>query len=122
MITFRRIVPGMHVSDMERALEFWVDKLGFVVAFTNGDPVSFAIVNRDEVDIHIEVKPEAAGHGHCHIVIDGVDDLHEFCLAAGITVQQPPRDQSWGLRDMLICDPDGNTLEIGEPVQNSATG
>ncbi len=119
MTTFHRAVPGLHVSDMKRALEFWTGTLGFAVTFTNGDPVCFAILHRDGVDMHIGLDPEAAGYGHCHMSVDSVDRLYERCLAAGVTVKQPPRLQAWGLRDILVCDPDGNTLEIAERPANS---
>ena len=120
MTAFRRVVSAFFVSDMARALDFWTETLGFVVAFTNGDPVNFAIVNRDDVDMHIGLKLEAAGHGHCHIVVDGgLDALYNHCVAAGVTVKQKPKTQSWGLRDIVICDPDGNTIEIAERESES---
>ena len=96
---------------MKRALEFWTGTLGFAVTFTNGDPVCFAILHRDGVDMHIGLDPEAAGYGHCHTSVEP--------LLAGVTVKQPPRLQAWGLRDILVCDPDGNTLEIAERPANS---
>ena len=119
MTTFHRAVPGLHVSDMKRALKFWTDTLGFAGTFTSGDPVCSAILNRDGVDMHIGLDSGAAGYGHCHMSVDSVDPLYEPCLAAGVTVKQPPPLQSWGLRDILPCDPDGNALEIAEPPANS---
>lgn len=119
MTKFGRVAPGFHVRNIREAIDFWTDKLGFDVAFTNGDPPCFAIVKRDEAEVHLGVKPKAAGHCHCHIIVEGLDELYRSCERAGVTIKQPPRVQPWGLRDMIIADPDGNTLEIGEPVAQS---
>lgn len=118
MTTFQRAIPTFSVSDVETALDFWIQIMEFTVAFTKGNPVCFAILNRDTVDVHINLNPEAAGSGRCHIVVEGLDAVYESCMAGGITIKQPPTVQSWGFRDLLICDSDGNTLEIAEDISN----
>jgi uncharacterized glyoxalase superfamily protein PhnB len=42
--------------------------------------------------------------------VTDVDRLHEELSARGAVVQLPPTDQSWGIREMGIRDPDGNVL------------
>jgi uncharacterized glyoxalase superfamily protein PhnB len=37
-------------------------------------------------------------------------------MEAGVTVRQPPKIQSWGLRDIVVADGDGNTFEFAEAV------
>jgi catechol 2,3-dioxygenase-like lactoylglutathione lyase family enzyme len=46
MAIFGRVVPTIPVTDIDRALRFYRDVLGFDVAFTNGDPVSFAVIKQ----------------------------------------------------------------------------
>ena len=116
MTVFRKVTPGFHVSDFDRAVEFWTKVLGFEVTFTNGSPPCFAILKRDDTAIHFGVNTEKAGTGHCHFVVEGVDDLYSACKTAGVEIKQAPKEQSWGLRDMIIADPDGNTMEVGEKI------
>ena len=86
------------------------------MTFTNGSPVCFAIVRRDEAEVHLDVRPKAAGQCHCHILVEGIDEFYRACETGGVTIKQPLKVQSWGLRDMMIADPDGNTMEIDEAV------
>ena len=121
MVRFGRIAPGFFVRDIQEAIDFWTGKLGFELTFTNGDPLCFAIVRRDDAELHLGLRPEAAGQGHCHIIVEGIDELYRACATGGVTIKQAPKVQSWGLRDMIVADPDGNTVEIGEPVAQSVS-
>ncbi len=116
MPTFGRVAPTIPVTEMDRALRFYRDTLGFAVAFTNGDPVCFAALTQGAAQLHLEVQPQKAGSSHAHILVDDLDAVHELLLRAGADVRQPPQVQEWGLRDIVIADPDGNTFEIAEPV------
>lgn len=121
MPTFGRVAPTIPVTDMERALRFYRDILGFTVAFTNGKSVSFAVINQGGAQLHLEVQPGKAGSSHAHIMVDDLDAVHERLVRAGAAVRQAPKVQEWGLRDVVIADPDGNTFEIAEPAGERAS-
>jgi catechol 2,3-dioxygenase-like lactoylglutathione lyase family enzyme len=114
--TFGRIAPGVPVADMERSLRFYRDVLGFEVQFTNGDPVSFAVMKQGGAELHLSIQPGKAGSLHAHLMIDDLDSVYERLRQAGAAVRQPPKVQPWGLRDVVVADPDGNTFEIAQPV------
>jgi uncharacterized glyoxalase superfamily protein PhnB len=42
--------------------------------------------------------------------VTDVDWLYEELSARGAVFQLPPTDQTWGIREMGIRDPDGNVL------------
>lgn len=108
---------------MQRALKFYCDTLGFSVVFTNGSPVSFAVLRQDASHIHLSVRPESAGLCHTHILLSDLDLLYSKLMEAGVVVRQPPTRQPWGLRDIVVADADGNTFEfaelIGEPTSST---
>ncbi|MDQ0316617.1 catechol 2,3-dioxygenase-like lactoylglutathione lyase family enzyme [Amorphus orientalis] len=52
-IRFGRIAATVPVSDMERALAFYVDVLGFRSVFQNGTPTGFVILRRDDAELHL---------------------------------------------------------------------
>jgi catechol 2,3-dioxygenase-like lactoylglutathione lyase family enzyme len=115
-ITFGRVAPTFYVSDLERAIAFWTEKLGFEVKFTNGEPAVFAAVRRDAAEVHLGVDAKRTGQCHCHFMVEGLEDLAGVLTQNGTTIKQPLKNQPWGLQDMVIIDPDGNTMEIAEPT------
>ncbi|HZZ42416.1 MAG TPA: VOC family protein [Tepidisphaeraceae bacterium] len=121
MPNFGRVAPSIPVSDMNLALRFYCDVLGFTVAFTNGDPVSFAVVDQGDAQLHLSVQPAKAGSSHAHLMVDDVDGVYERLRQAAVVVRQPPKVQPWGLRDLVVADPDGNTFEVAEPVGKPAS-
>ena len=116
MATFGRIAPTLPVTDIERALQFYRDLLGFEVQFTNGEPVSFAVVKQGGAELHLEVQPGKTGSLHAHLMVDDLDLVYERLQHAGAAIRQPPKVQPWGLRDIVVADPDGNTFEIAQVV------
>jgi catechol 2,3-dioxygenase-like lactoylglutathione lyase family enzyme len=120
MPTFGRVAPTVPVADLHRALRFYEGLLGFRVAFTNGIPVSFAVIKQGDAEFHLSMQPEKAGFSHVHVMVDDLDGVHELLQQAGAAVTQPPKLQPWGLRDLVVADPDGNTLEMAQAVGGSA--
>ena len=120
MATFGRVAPTVPVKDIEHALQFYRDVLGFEVIFTNGEPVTFAVINQGDTQLHLRVIPEQAGSLHAHLMVDDLDAIHNAFQQAGISVRQLPTIQPWGLRDLIVTDPDGNCFEIAEPVREWA--
>ena len=116
MPKFGRVAPGVPVSNIADALRFYRDVLGFTVSFTNGCPVSFAVIKQGDAELHLGVDPGKAGSLHAHLMVDDLDGVYDRLLRSGIAVRQPPKVQEWGLRDIVVADPDGNTFEMAEPV------
>lgn len=121
MPRFGRVAPTIPVTDIDHALRFYRDVLGFVVAFTNGDPVSFAIIKQGDAELHLGVQPGKAGSMHAHLMIDDLDGVHGALRQAGILIRQSPTVQPWGLRDLVVADPDGNSFEIAERLREPAS-
>ena len=117
MPTFGRVAPSIPVADIDRALGFYRDVLGFRVTFTNGMPVTFAVIQQGEAELHLVTQPDRAGSVHAHLMVDNLDGIYAALNKANIPLRQPPKIQAWGLRDLVVADADGNIFEIAEPVQ-----
>jgi catechol 2,3-dioxygenase-like lactoylglutathione lyase family enzyme len=117
-IKFGRIAATVEVTDMARALAFYVGVLGMTKVFENGDPVGFAILRKDAGELHVTLnKKHLAGpNAACHLMISDATALHEFCNRRGVRIVKGLRDQAYGLRDFVIADPDGNRIDIGQPL------
>ncbi len=122
MARFGRVAPTIPVTDIDRALRFYGDVLGFVVSFTNGDPVSLAVINQGDAELHLGIDRDKAGSSHTHLMVDNLDEVHDALRQAGVPIRQPPKVQPWGLRDLVVSDPDGNSFEFAEPLSEPASG
>jgi uncharacterized glyoxalase superfamily protein PhnB len=112
--------PGLAVKDMHAALTFYEHKLGFRCTFKVHDDlhpeIPYAIVRRDEVELHLSRSGDSAGRASCYIDVDDADALFEEFRRAGVEIQRAIEDSSYGMRDFNIKDLDGNVLGFGQPI------
>ena len=107
------------VKDVAQAIAHYIDRLGFKVEFKYGDPVQYAAVERDNVSIHLmplAQSPKTLGLSSVYVFTGAVDALHKDLLARGATIELPPKDYEYGMREMSVLDPDGNRLSFGQPT------
>ena len=83
----------LSVSDVRAAADFYASKLGFIVAFTEGDPPTFAGVNLGHVQIFLTKGTPAPQGCSVYFVVGDVDTLCDFHRANGVEIVEAPRDQ-----------------------------
>jgi catechol 2,3-dioxygenase-like lactoylglutathione lyase family enzyme len=116
--------PVLTVADVDAAIGFYTEKLGFKPGFTWGDPTAFAGVNLGGVQVFLKRGvPNPAGI-EVYFVVDDADALHEFQRANGVVTLVPPGDREYGLRDYRVRDLDGyelsfghNIFHVGDPIE-----
>lgn len=47
---------------------------------------------------------------------DDVDALHDVCQKAGLRIIKSLKDKDYGLRAFVFEDPDGNRIDVGQPI------
>ncbi len=101
------------VADLDAAVDFYTEKLGFFLAFKWGDPPTMAGVNIGSVQIFLERgTPSPKGCG-VYFVINDADALHAFQRANDVEIVQEPGDREWDFRDFTVRDHDGYRLTFG---------
>jgi uncharacterized glyoxalase superfamily protein PhnB len=114
-----RVSPTLLVADMRRALSYFEHNLGFRCVFKIDDgqdpDIPYAIVERDQVSIHLQLSATHAGSSACYVMVTDADRLFAEFQAAGAHVTRAIENSSYGMRDFNIADPDGNTLGFGQP-------
>jgi len=117
-IRFGRIAATLPVRDMARAHAFYTQVLGFTKTFENGTPARFMILRRDAAELHLTLQEsyEAAPFPVAHLMVEDVDALHRICTARGIAIVKGLRDEDFGLRAFVFADPDGNRIDVGQPL------
>jgi catechol 2,3-dioxygenase-like lactoylglutathione lyase family enzyme len=113
---FEAVTPRLPVSDIERELAFYLDKLGFQLGWKWGDPVTHANVCRDSISLDLIATPaERRGTAMAYIQLSGVDAY--FSELKGRNVDSSElADRPYGMRDFEVVDSSGNRLAFGEPA------
>lgn len=108
------------VSDVDRALAFYTDALGFRQVFRIGDYVG---VEQEDAIIHLTLPtvPHArpVGSGSIYVFGEGIDDYYQGLKSKGVSLANEPRNYSYGMRDFTVEDPDGNVLTFGQEVKTT---
>ena len=117
-IRFGRIAAMLPVKDINKAHDFYVGVLGFRKTFQNGDPVGFMILMQGQAELHLTLQPnhKAAPFNVAHMMVDNVDALHEVCQRHGLRIIKGLKDKDYGLRAFGFEDPDGNRIDVGQPI------
>lgn len=109
-----RAAPELPVADLEEALRFYREVLGFRTAMRMPD-AEYAIVERDHVALHLFRADVASTPISCHLFTSGIDSLFAELQSSGAQLKQVLRQQPWGNRDFRVLDPFGNELKFTEP-------
>jgi uncharacterized glyoxalase superfamily protein PhnB len=118
MAKLARIAPELPSANLDTAVAYYEQKLGFEVAMRLPGN-EYAIVERDGVAIHLfnsrATKPSAVG---IHIFTSDLDQLFVELQAKGATITQKIEQKPWGNRDFRVRDEFGNELKFTEPLEN----
>jgi uncharacterized glyoxalase superfamily protein PhnB len=113
-----RVIPVLHVTNSAVAEEFYCKQLGFTTAFAvrpgdeNSDPCYMGVM-REGIELHLSSHAgDGVSGGVVNIRVIDLDELHEELMEKGVTIAVGPLLQTWGLREMYVRDPDGNSIRF----------
>jgi uncharacterized glyoxalase superfamily protein PhnB len=119
LVECEQVTAGLAVDDIATAVEFYTKQFGFEIAFTWGDPPTFAGVKLDKAELYLRRgTPDPKGCVLLFLVGDA-DELYEFHRAQGVEVVEPIEDRPYGIRDYAVLDLHGYHLSFGHPSFNS---
>ena len=110
---------GLAVTDIAAAIDFYAKKLGFNLAFTWGDPPTFAGVNLGNVQMFLRKgTPDPKG---CvvYFLVGDADQLYEFHRGNDVAIVEPIDDRPYGIRDYVVRDLHGYNLSFGHQLFNA---
>lgn len=112
-------VPGLIVSDITAAVDFYTGKLGFTLGFTWGDPPGFASVKLGKAEVHLLKGNPTPGASQVYFPVDDANTLYDFHVANGVQVIVPPGNRDYDMRDYRVADQDGNHLSFGSYIPHA---
>lgn len=123
--TISSISPFFIVRNVDAALSFYRDKLGFDVTFNEpAESPFFAIVSRDGAmlmlkSVGVEPLPNSQrqldARWDAYLSVPDPDALAAEFASRGVTFSEPLRDTHDGLRGFELKDADGYVLFFGRP-------
>jgi catechol 2,3-dioxygenase-like lactoylglutathione lyase family enzyme len=126
-----KIIPVLKCRDMKESISFYTRVLGFEPEDPEAN-LSSPVINLKKGDAEIQLSVlsgDGAFGSAVNVLTAGVDDLFKTFAERGLDtsrmkespVHQGPIDQSWGMREFYVTDPNGNTLRFGEPIKGRFT-
>ena len=120
-VRFIAVAPRFLVPDVVKAAEYYRDVLGFEILGFLQDPPVLALVSRDDVEIHFGQGGAPAGSGTPNrgsapdacIWVGDVDVLAGELNERGARILEGPVDREYGMREIVIQDPDGFRIAFG---------
>jgi uncharacterized glyoxalase superfamily protein PhnB len=120
---FEAVTPRLPVTDVEKALTFYVDQLGFQLGWKWGSPITHGNVCRDSISLDLISAPEGRrGTAMAYIQLSGVDAYFSEVKERNCSVGEL-QDRPYGMRDFEVVDPDGtDSLLASRRSASSVTG
>jgi uncharacterized glyoxalase superfamily protein PhnB len=115
------IAPQFLVDDLNAAIEYYREKLGFDVDFCYES--FYASVSRNGFAIHLKCAAKTVSdrahrkqHEHldAYIAVTGVAILHDELRSRGALITKPLEERPWSCKDFYVEDTDGYILCFSE--------
>ncbi len=112
-VVFGQVQPILGTRELANAVRFYVDRLGFTLAF--GDPsipVNYVGLRRDGVEVHMQFQYEhEMGTSRLRFLVDDPDALYQEYKDKDVFHEGTQlRDTPWRTREFAIYDLDRNSL------------
>jgi hypothetical protein len=123
-------VNNISINDTET----FYKALGAVITYKQKVPNNYIALSFKDIDIHFFALKQLAPSGNyssCNLVVTEIDPFYEMCRARlkelygkiplkGFPRINPLKDiPSYGVRQFIIVDPNGNYIRIGQPIKKT---
>jgi catechol 2,3-dioxygenase-like lactoylglutathione lyase family enzyme len=111
----KQVQPVLPCKSVSETIQFYVEKLGFTLAFADGEEPSYAGVRRDDVEVHLQ-RHDASEWGrverpHLRFLVTDIDVLYsEFKEKRVLGNAAALGETPWGTREFGVFDPNKNGL------------
>lgn len=118
----KRVVPMIHVPDVAATVDWYRDIAGFTVVETyghEGPGFSFAVMAFGETRVMFNQGGHASTQRRrevdLYVYVEEVDQIYER-LKGRVDVVEGPHDKFYGMRELIIRDPNRFWITFGQPT------
>jgi uncharacterized glyoxalase superfamily protein PhnB len=120
----RLIAPQFFAIDIKATLAYYKEKLGFECLGTWNDPPAYAIVQRDQHNIHFRcAEPPTPNPDKyadelldAYLFVEDADALYAEYSARNVEFTRNLADTPWNSREFVVKDCDGRLLAFGSDL------
>lgn len=118
----QQIHPVIPVRSVTASLHYYVEKLGFTIAFADHELApNYAGVRRDHIEIHLQSHStkewQAMNASSLKFVVTHLEDLfNEYKRASVFHSNTASKETPWKTREFAFFDPDMNGLTFYQDV------
>jgi catechol 2,3-dioxygenase-like lactoylglutathione lyase family enzyme len=112
-----RAQPIFTVRNLAASKTYYRDRLGFRVDWEENYE-TFGIFLRDGTVVFACEKCQGHPGAWALIFVPDVDDVYDDFKKRGARIPSAPENKQWGLREMLVTDPDGNTMRFAQNIEH----
>ena len=113
------IIPILKCEDISESLLFYTQVLDFEILYPDESEFPYRLLIREGARLDISVEDGAIG-SCIYIEVEDIDKLFKKFVERGLDVSTKtgvhgePTDQTWGMREFYVEDPNHNTLRFGQ--------
>ena len=114
------LYPVLVVPDLKAACAFYQESFGSALLWEFGDPPGYAALSFGDVEIHLAEDASVAirqDRTWIYLVVDDIEELYQRYLDAGVQMEGPPKEQPWGMREIVATDLNGFRYHIGSSIE-----
>ncbi|HEX8272339.1 MAG TPA: VOC family protein [Longimicrobiaceae bacterium] len=121
----KKVTPVLYVEEIEPALPFWMDRLGFekTAEVPHGDRLGFVILQRGGVEIMYQTRDSVlddlpdlgtipTGGSMLFVEVDDLDAVER--ALEGIPPVTPRRKTFYGSEELVVREPAGNVVNFAQ--------
>lgn len=128
------VEPITKCSNMTESVRFYTEVLDFGISQPpDPDPTAFmskyAELIRDGDVLHLSAHAaDGVFGGAIYVRVDNLDELFELFVSRGLNTTEKNNlpalrmaavEQTWGMKEFSVSDPDGNRITFGQPINNA---
>lgn len=110
------VIPILYSEDVRRSIRFYTEILGFREHWSWDDTPTFGGVIHGDAVIFFCKGDQGHKGTWLAVNVDNVDEFYERVKAMAVEISGPPEDKPWSMRELLLKDPDGHILRVGQNI------
>lgn len=116
-MNFETVIPIFYATDVAKSLNYYMETLGFEEKWEWENPPTFGGVRKGEVQIFFCEKGQGNPGTWIFVFVDDVNEYYETIKGKGAKILSPPQNMEWGVREMLVEDPNGHKIRFGHSIE-----